>query len=29
MTGLTVLEVNVNIAGLSVDKPAAKKNETI
>jgi len=28
MTGLPVLEVNVNIAGLSVDKPTGKKNET-
>jgi len=28
MTGLAVLEVNVNIAGLAVEKPAAKKNET-
>ena len=24
MTGLAVLEINVNIAGLSVDKPASK-----
>jgi len=27
MTGLSVLEVNVNIAGLSVDKPSTKKSE--
>ena len=27
MTGLEVLEVNVNIAGLSVEKPNAKKSD--
>jgi len=27
MTGLDVLEVNVNISGLSIDKPSGKKGE--